>query len=95
MSNTNRLHFKFIKERFPIINKFDKLILSYNMKIRKPHPRIYKHALKLANTTPKRTIYIDDRPELIEGARKLGINGIIFKNLKQLKKDLKKFLVCC
>jgi len=92
MSNTNKLHFDFIKKRYSIIKEFHKIILSYKIGVLKPHPKIYRYAFAIAKTTPKKTIYIDDRPELIEGARKLGINGIVFKSSSQLKEELKRFI---
>ncbi len=91
MSNTNKLHFEYIKSKFRIIKYFDKLILSYEVGKLKPDPIIYKHALRLANLPPNKVLYIDDRPELIKGAAKLGIDGIVFKSIYQLKRDLKKF----
>lgn len=92
MSNTNKLHFEFLKKRFAVLKEFDKVILSYKIGELKPHPKIYRYALKAAGTTPQRTIYIDDRKELIDGARALGIESILFRNVGQLKKDLKKTL---
>jgi len=92
MSNTNKLHFDFLKNKFGIHKNFDKIILSFEVGERKPHPKIYKHALKLAKTTPKKTIFIDDRIELVEGAEKLGIKSIQFQNISQLKKDLTRLL---
>lgn len=89
MSNTNKLHFDFIKKKFPVIKKFDKIILSYEFGSLKPDPEIYKYAMKLAGTKPETTLYIDDRKELIEGAKALGINAIVFKNLPELKQELK------
>jgi len=89
LSNTNKLHFDFIKKKFSIIKQFDKLILSYKIGKIKPHPAIYKYALRLANCSPQGAIYIDDRPELVEGARRLGINTILFKNISALKKELR------
>ena len=92
MSNTNRLHFNFIRKKFPVIKSFDKLILSCEVGKLKPHPKIYKYALRLAGTPPRKTIYIDDRKELAEGARLLGMNTIVFRNLRQLKKELSSYL---
>jgi len=92
MSNTNKSHFDFIRKKFGIIKEFDKLILSYKVGARKPDPIIYRYALKLAGTTPDKVIFIDDRPELIKGARAVGITGIVFKDLSGLKKALKKTL---
>lgn len=93
MSNTNSLHFNYIRKKFKIIDVFDKVILSYKVKKRKPHLKIYKYMINLASVSPEKIVYIDDRPELIEGASKLGIKGIVFKDVISLKKELRMFKV--
>jgi hypothetical protein len=37
-------------------------------------------------------VLIDDKAEFINGAKKAGLEGIVFKNLNQVKKELEKFL---
>jgi putative hydrolase of the HAD superfamily len=93
MSNTNRLHFEFIKDKFRIIGLFDKLVLSYKVRAMKPDPRIYRYALKVAGTAPESAIYIDDRKDLIELSRPLGMRNLLFTGVDRLKKDLKKLSV--
>ncbi len=88
MSNTNRMHFDYIKKQFGIIKRFDRIFTSYEVGERKPHPRIYEEAIKAAGAEPSDIVFIDDREELAEGARRLGIRAIQFKNITQLKEDL-------
>ena len=88
LSNINILHFEYIKKTFPVLNSFSNIITSYEAGFRKPHPEIYRIALKVLGVSPKDCFYTDDRPELIEGARKLGIEGFVFKSVEQLEKDL-------
>jgi epoxide hydrolase-like predicted phosphatase len=70
---------------------FDELVFSCIEKGVKPEKEIYIIALNKLNCKPEETIFIDDRIENIEGANKLGINSILFKDINQLKKELKKF----
>ncbi len=67
---------------------FDVIILSCAEKTRKPERRIYEIALKRLNIKPPEAIFIDDKIENIEGARNLGIAGILFQSPKQVKKEL-------
>ncbi len=78
ISNLNETHFKFLRPKMPVFEKFDKLILSYEVGLRKPAPEIYKIALDAAKTVESRALYIDDRRDLIEAAEKLGIKGLVF-----------------
>ena len=76
LSNTDTMRFGFIKKKFPEILIFDEYVLSFEVGFMKPHPQIYKEALKKAGFPAKECVFIDDREENIEAAEKLGINGI-------------------
>jgi HAD superfamily hydrolase (TIGR01509 family) len=89
LSNINTLHFDYLKDNFPVFDAFHNLLFSFEMKLKKPDARIYKKALAVLAARPEETFYTDDRQELIESSRKLGIQGFVFKGVKQLKKDLK------
>lgn len=92
VSNLNVTHFEFLKPRMSIFNEFDKLVLSYEVGYRKPAPEIYKAALDFARVGPEKAFYIDDRRDLIEGAEKLGIKGVVFDGdeaFKKVKEELK------
>ncbi|MBU4589516.1 MAG: HAD-IA family hydrolase [Candidatus Omnitrophica bacterium] len=91
ISNLNVTHFEFLKPRMRIFNEFDKLVLSYEVGYRKPAPEIYKVALDFARVGPEKAFYIDDRRDLIEGAGKLGIKGMVFDGeaaFERVKKEL-------
>lgn len=88
LSNTNKLHFEYIKNKFDIIKQFDEIILSYEARALKPDPAIYNLAVEKAQTAPERIFYTDDRIELVEGARLLGIDAVLFQGANGLKETL-------
>jgi putative hydrolase of the HAD superfamily len=88
LSNTNRLHFEYLKSEFPVFDHFHHILLSYEMGLVKPDPRIYRKALDILKADPAEVFYVDDRPELIEAANKMGIRAFVFKGYAQLIKDL-------
>ena len=89
LSNINVLHFNYLKNKFPhLFEAFHHVIASYEIKVRKPHPLIYKKALELLGTSPGNVFYTDDRQELAESAKELGIRGFAFRGIVQLKIDL-------
>jgi putative hydrolase of the HAD superfamily len=59
----------------------------------KPETKIYEIALNKLKIKPHESLFIDDKPECIEGAKKVGMNGIVFKTFDQVVKDLKSFSV--
>ena len=89
LSNTDTMRFGFIKKKFPEILIFDEYVLSFEVGFMKPHPQIYKEALKKAEFPAKECVFIDDREENIEAATKLGINGILLGPQTDLEAILK------
>ncbi|MDP1608069.1 MAG: HAD family phosphatase, partial [Chlamydiales bacterium] len=72
LSNTSECHFNYIAQNYPIIHKFDELVLSYKVGACKPNPLIFQHALQLAKCPPSNCFFVDDIPEYVEAARKAG-----------------------
>jgi len=65
---------------FHFIEIFDVSIFSAEVKARKPEPEIYRIMLEKLGAKPDESIFIDDFPENIVGAKNLGISTILFKN---------------
>lgn len=83
---------KFLQEIFNIYHLFDVVISSYNVKIKKPDPRIYEHTLEKLGVKPAEAVFIDDLEENVKGAEAIGIKGIVFKSYEQCKLDLEHIL---
>lgn len=62
-------------------------VFSNEIGLVKRKNKIYKVAIKKLKCKASESIFIDDKKENIERAEKLGINGILFKNTSQLKKN--------
>ena len=72
------------------LKNMDGIIFSCEVKQIKPEPEIYKTVLGRYNLEPSETVFLDDRAENCEAARKLGIHAIQFKNFKQAAGELEK-----
>lgn len=59
----------------------------------KTEPGIYRYLLDTWHLVPEETVFLDDRRENIEAAESFGINGIIFENYEQGKRELEKQLL--
>jgi putative hydrolase of the HAD superfamily len=88
LSNTNILHYQYISEHFPVFGIFEKRFLSFEMGCVKPEEAIYREAVRSLGVCPESIFYTDDRPELIEGAARLGIKSYLFTGIKELLDDL-------
>lgn len=69
-------------------------ILSYEEKIVKPDPKIYRLLLSRYGLIPEQCVFFDDREENCEAARKLGIHGVRFTARENAIEELKKLGVC-
>ena len=72
---------------------FDVTTFSCAEKTVKPEEKIYNLTLKKLNIRPEESIFIDDKPDYINGAKKVSMNGIVFKTPEQLVKELASFSV--
>ncbi|MGE5309339.1 MAG: HAD family hydrolase [Deltaproteobacteria bacterium] len=88
LSNINILHLEYIKEKFPIFGSFRHVFASCELGCVKPAPCIYIKTLKALGAKPAEVFYTDDRPELIEKARTMGMRAYVFTGVEQLRSDL-------
>jgi len=72
------------------INKFDVVISSDEVGIRKPNPEIYQITLKRLKVKPSEALFIDNQIWNIKPAEKLGIYSILYQNNKQLFRQMSK-----
>jgi putative hydrolase of the HAD superfamily len=90
ISNTNALHFNYIKKHFKLLRHFNRKFPSHEVGARKPDLRIYRRVLKKIGLRPQETVFIDDMKSFYEGARKTGMHAIHFKGRPALLKSLRK-----
>ena len=91
ISNTNALHFNYVRRRFPkIFGHFKRTFPSHLVGMRKPDPRIYWRVLRTVKIRPEEAVFIDDMPLFVEAARKIGIKGIRFRSNAQLRRELRR-----
>jgi putative hydrolase of the HAD superfamily len=80
ISNTNEMHYEYIRRRYKVLDHFDTLILSFKEKSRKPDHKIYRTAIRACGAKAHEIFYIDDRSDLTEAASELGFHSFTFKN---------------
>lgn len=93
LSNWSDEKFQPTRKNFPFLNWFDGAVISGQINMVKPDPRIYQHLLEKFQLDPRKTIFIDDLPANIEAAKKFGIEGILFTSAADLKKRLQELKV--
>lgn len=71
---------------------FDHLTISAEVRIAKPLPGIYHHALDALGVRPEESVFVDDFSENIEACRKLGMKGVFFRSAEQALADVRNLL---
>lgn len=79
-----------VREKFD--DAFDYLIISAEVGIAKPEAEIFQIALKQLGVSPSEAIFVDDVLENVEACRKIGMNGIQFKDSQKVIKQIQALL---
>lgn len=59
---------------------FDGVMVSSEVKMIKPDPAIYRHLCTVYGLKPEECLFIDDRPENVEGALSIGMEAVVFQD---------------
>jgi glucose-1-phosphatase len=84
---------KTMHERWNIDGLFDEMIISAEVKLVKPDPRIFRLAVERLGVLPTQAIFIDDIVENIEAARKEGLIAIQFQDTQKTLEELNRCLI--
>jgi putative hydrolase of the HAD superfamily len=71
----------------------DYSFFSCEMGLRKPERGIYEKALQGLGCQPEAAVFIDDRTDNVEAARRLGIRSIVFRAYDDLRKQLLRYQI--
>lgn len=66
------------EECYEITKLFDGIVFSAPIKMAKPQPEIYKHLFHTYHLSPADCFFLDDKPENIRAAKKVGMDGLVF-----------------
>jgi putative hydrolase of the HAD superfamily len=62
---------------------FHDLLFSCDLRRAKPEPETYQACLERLQVAPGEVLFLDDRPENVNAALKLGIQGVVFETLEK------------
>jgi 2-haloacid dehalogenase len=88
LTNWSMETFPQARAKFPVLQLIDRYVVSGDIGDVKPHPRIFHTLLDRYELAPDDCTFIDDNPDNVEGAKKLGIHGILFQGAEPLRKEL-------
>jgi putative hydrolase of the HAD superfamily len=87
LSNTNEMHYRLFRKQFAFaLDRFDHLVASHLVRLRKPDPAIYRLVQETAGCDAAQIVFVDDLPANIEAARALGWQTILYDKSVDLTK---------
>lgn len=88
LSNWAAETFTATRHLFPFLDAFDGLVISGQIGIAKPDPRIFSHLLDTHRLEAQELLFVDDRAKNVEAARAAGIEGVLFESSAGLRAEL-------
>ena len=76
LSNSNDLHVRHIRETYEVLEPFNDIIFSHEVKAMKPGEAIFEQAITKFDLAPNKTVFIDDLAANIETGRRLGFHCV-------------------
>lgn len=67
---------------------FDAQVFSHDVGELKPHPAMYREALRALGADAAGALFVDDVPANVDAARALGIDGLLFTGNDELLREL-------
>lgn len=95
LTNWSAETFPVAQAQFEFLQWFEYILVSGEVKLKKPDPKIYQMLLSDQGLKAEECIFIDDSARNIAAAKQLGIHGIHFSNPVQLKDTLQKKGISC
>ena len=89
LSNAYRQTPQALEQKFPhIFNLFDAMVISAEVGLAKPDPRIYQLMLERLDVRAEEAIFVDDFIENIAAAQAYGLAAVHFRNAQQARIDV-------
>lgn len=92
LSKNTPWQFNYALRKMNIRKYFKNIINTFDLKLPKASPKTIKYVLKKYKVKPNEAIMADDQNFNLVEANKLGVKTILYKNFKQFKNEMDKYL---
>ena len=82
----------YIETQWKFADAFDEMIISAEIGLAKPDPRIYQYAAARFGIQPDECVLVDDFIENVDGSRSIGMQAIHFKSSSAALEELEALL---
>jgi 2-haloacid dehalogenase len=89
LSNWSEEKFQLVRPKYTFFDWFDDVLVSGEVKLVKPDPRIYTVFLERIGRSPAECLFVDDSQENIRVSSEMGFSTIRFRSPQQLRDELR------
>jgi epoxide hydrolase-like predicted phosphatase len=83
LSNTNEIAITHVRRNFPFFSHFTGYVFSFEQGVLKPDPRIYEIVEERSRCRGGEILFLDDKPENVEGGTRRGWRTICHTSVEQ------------
>jgi HAD superfamily hydrolase (TIGR01509 family) len=87
LTNNNEVFYEELQRR-DMLKYFDRIVFSFQEKLKKPDPNFFSKAIKDIESEPSNCVFVDDRTDHVEAAIALGFNGIVYKDFSSFREEI-------
>jgi 2-haloacid dehalogenase len=91
LSNWSAETFAHARRRFGFLARFRGIVISGEIGMIKPDPRVYRHLLETYRLRAADCVFIDDNPANVTGACEAGLQAIHFRGPQPLREALGRY----
>ena len=88
LTNWSMETFPEARQHFGILQLIDRYVVSGAERLVKPDPRLFQVLLDRYSLQAQDCIFVDDNPDNVAAASKMGMEGIVFHGAEDLRKKL-------
>lgn len=88
LSNTSNWHVDWVRRSWPVLERFDELVLSYEVGAIKPESPVFEAALQAIRCRPDECFYTDDIEKYVLRGREYGLHAEIYTDAAALRGHL-------
>jgi putative hydrolase of the HAD superfamily len=70
-----------------LLDHFDHVTLSYELRVTKPKADIYQDAIRGLSVSPAEALFLDDRADNVAGASAVGLQAELYVSWEEFEKD--------
>jgi putative hydrolase of the HAD superfamily len=80
------------REKYSFEDVTDVLVYSHESGTAKPDPAIYRLVCERLDVEPEDAVFVDDHERAVDGARAIGMHGVLFRDNAQVISELESLL---